>query len=35
MELETHLGYVVINREYMDEKERERFLTGYEKEAGK
>lgn len=27
--LGTHWGYVVVNREYMDENERERFLTGY------
>lgn len=27
----THWGYVVVNREYMEEEQRERFLTGYEK----
>lgn len=31
----TYWGYVVVNREYMDKEDRERFLTGYEDEAGK
>lgn len=26
----TYWGHVVVNREYMDKEERERFLTGYE-----
>lgn len=31
----TYWGNVVVNREYMDKEEREKFLTGYEEESGK
>lgn len=31
----TYWGNVVVNREYMDKEERERFLTGYEEASEK